>query len=167
MKRTITWLALFSILLLQSNLLAQNLSSPENIEPYKISSKRYVTDESGNILMQVNVWGHVNKPGNHLVYDGIDLATLLSVVGGPMKGADLETVHLYREVPDENGQIAYEINLKDFYHTGDRGNFLPIKPNDTLVFYQTKVSFVLSYAGTLNTILSILNLYFLIEQRNK
>ena len=41
-----------------------------------------MTDDKGNILMYINVWGNVKNPGRHLVYDGVDLATLFSVVGG-------------------------------------------------------------------------------------
>ena len=56
---------------------------------FQVSSEKFFTDESGNIKMVVNVWGHVNSPGLHEVYDGIDLATLLSMVGGPKSGANL------------------------------------------------------------------------------
>ena len=133
---------------------------PENMKSYQLSSQKYITDDMGNILMYVNVWGHVNKPGSHLVFDGIDIATLLSVVGGPKKGADLKKVRLFREMPDETGKIAYEINLDDFFQTGNRNNFVEIKPNDTLVFPQTTFSYVMSNVGTVNTLMSMINLYF-------
>jgi hypothetical protein len=115
--------------------------------------------------MFVNVWGHVNSPGSHLVYDGIDMATLLSMVGGPMPGAKLKNIRLFREIPDENGKIFYEINLSTFYKNGNRDNFIEIKPNDTIIFPQTATSYILSYAGTVNTFLQIINLYFQIEPR--
>ena len=38
------------------------------------------------------MFGRSNKPGHHLVYEGIDFATLLSIVGGPIKGANLKKV---------------------------------------------------------------------------
>ncbi|NQT98208.1 MAG: hypothetical protein HQ562_10745 [Candidatus Marinimicrobia bacterium] len=56
------------------------------------SGERYVTDEFGVIRMYVNVWGHVNSPASYLVYDGIDLATLLSVTGGPLSAAPISKV---------------------------------------------------------------------------
>ena len=137
-----------------------NRKVPENMQSYQLSSQRYITDDMGNILMYVNIWGHVNKPGSHLVFDGIDMATLLSVVGGPKKGASLKKVRLFREAPDENGQVAYEISLEEFFKTGDRQNFVEIKPNDTLIFPQTNVSYVMSNIGTVNTLMSMANLYF-------
>ena len=130
-----------------------------------MSSQRYHTDKGGNILMFVNVWGHVNLPGSHLVYEGIDLATLLSIVGGPMPGANLKHVRLFREFPDENGKISYNLNMNMFYRRGDRGHFIEIKPNDTIVFPQTFTSYILSYAPPVTTFLQIINLYFQIESR--
>ena len=41
-------------------------------------------------MIKINIWGNVNNPGSHLVYDGIDLASLLSSVGGPIDGANLK-----------------------------------------------------------------------------
>ena len=84
---------LFIVFLLSTSLMAQfqggenTASQPQ----YNVSSERFFTDPNGTILMNVNVWGHVNVPGRHMVFDGIDLATLLSVVGGPKKGANLNT----------------------------------------------------------------------------
>lgn len=170
-KILIYYITLLTIVNAQSEFI-QNTSSlsTEGViqlesEPYQMSSQRYHTDKEGNILMFVNVWGHVTSSGNHLVYDGIDIATLLSIVGGPMPGADLKRVRLFREHPDENGQIFYELNLDTFYKNGSRENFIEIKPNDTIIFPQTTTSYILSYTGTVNTFLQLINLYFQIESR--
>jgi|GEM_PF-576037 hypothetical protein len=141
-------------------------AGPLEPQSYQLSSRKYITDNMGNILMYVNIWGHVNNPGSHLVFDGIDMATLLSVVGGPRQGAKLNSVKLYRETPDENGKIAFEIDLEEFFNSGDRSNFVEIKPNDTIVFPQTRTSVILSNVSTLNTVMSIMNLYFTIKYRN-
>jgi hypothetical protein len=133
---------------------------------YNVSSERFFTDERGTILMNVNVWGHVNKPGRHIVFDGIDIATLLSIVGGPKKGAKLNKVKIFREVPDDNSQMVYTINIANFIKTGDRSEFIKIMPNDTFVIEQKTSSYMMSQVGTLNTLLSILNLYFQIDYRN-
>ncbi len=130
---------------------------------HQISSKRYFTDEYGNILMNVNVWGHVNKPGRHVVYEGIDLATLLSMVGGPKTGANLKKIRLFREAEDENGNFTYEINMERFLKTGNREGFVKIMPNDTFVVPQTFTSLVFAEMRTVNTFMSMLNLYFTMQ----
>jgi len=137
-----------------------------NHPQYNVSSERFFTDQSGTILMNVNVWGHVNSPGRHMVFDGIDLATLLSVVGGPKNGANLKNVRLFRESADEAGLLVYTIDLEKFLKTGDRSEFVKIMPNDTYIIPQTTSSYVLSQVGALNTILSILNIYLQIDNRN-
>ena len=65
------------------------MSSINDTDDFQISSETFFTDKDGKIKMFVNIWGHVNNPGLHEVYDGIDMATLLSVVGGPRNGAKL------------------------------------------------------------------------------
>tara|TARA_B100000963_G_scaffold307599_1_gene282687 strand:- start:544 stop:990 length:447 start_codon:yes stop_codon:yes gene_type:complete len=132
---------------------------------FQISSKKFITDENGNIKIFINVWGHVNNPGFHVVNDGIDFATLISVVGGPRVGADLNKVRLYRETPDKDGTIVYDINLKSFLNNGDRGEFVKIKPNDTIIIKQTTTHYIFSKIGVLNTLLNILNIYLQIERR--
>lgn len=129
----------------------------------KMSSQKYFNDEDGNISMYVNVWGHVNNPGLHLVYESIDLATLIAYVGGPKKGANLKNIKIFREENNHGESLYHSVNLKEFYKNGSRENFIKIKPNDTIIFEQTRLSSFLDNASTINTLLSIVNLYFLIE----
>lgn len=133
---------------------------------YQISREKYFTDNNGNIKMFVNVWGHVNNPGLHVVNEGIDLATLISLVGGPMSGVNLKAVRIYRELPDENGKIVHKINLDTFFDSGDRSEFIKIKPNDTIVVPQKISNYFLSQIGTINTFLSVINIYLQIQNKN-
>ena len=58
---------------------------------YVINGQDYIASEDGTLLMYVNVWGHVKNPGTYLVYENIDLLTLISLAGGPISGANLIT----------------------------------------------------------------------------
>ena len=120
---------------------------------------RYVSGEDGIIRMYVNVWGHVGIPGRILVDEGIDLATLLSLSGGPKKGANMKNVRIYHEYPDKNGNIVHILDLTEFLKTGDRSNFISIQPNDTFIFRQTTFSYLLQEIGTINTLMSLINIY--------
>ena len=160
---------LFIVLMLITPIMAQ-FQGGENSdrEPqYNVSSERFFNGPDGTILMNINVWGHVNVPGRHMVFDGIDLATLLSVVGGPKGGANLKNVRLFREIEDNKGELIYTINLEKFLKTGDRSEFVKVMPNDTYIIPQTTSSYIISQVGTLNTILSVLNIYLQIENRNQ
>tara|TARA_Y100001970_G_scaffold157891_1_gene193137 strand:- start:204 stop:707 length:504 start_codon:yes stop_codon:yes gene_type:complete len=132
--------------------------SSQNNSGYQISSEKYITDASGNIKMNVNIWGHVAQPGSHMVFEGIDMVTLLSMVGGPKSGAKLDRIKLIREVPEQDGQIVYTLNFNKFLDSGDRTNFIKIKPNDTIVIPQKFSSLLMSRASGINTILSLITL---------
>ena len=138
--------------------LAQGIINNSQNE-YQISSEKYITDSNGNIKMNVNVWGHVGQPGNHLVFEGIDIVTLLSIVGGPVGGARLDRIKLIREVPEENGKLVFTLNFNEFIKSGDRSNFIKIKPNDTVIIPQKFSSFLMSTASGINTILSLITIY--------
>lgn len=132
---------------------------------YPRSGERYITDENGIIKMWVNVWGQVNHPGSHLVYDGIDLATLLSITGGPKAGANLKKIRLFRELPDANGQLSLSIDLAKFLKSGDRGDFTRVLPNDTFVIPQSFSSYIISNLNIVNTLLNFYNLWTLARMR--
>jgi len=151
-------LLLFGLLFPQGDVTEQPTFSD-----FQISSERYLTDNKGNIMMYVNMWGHVGSPGHHLVYEGIDLATLMSVVGGPKTGANMKKVRVYREIPDADGSLVYHIDLNNFINTGNRSNFIKIKPNDTIIVPQKLSSYFLTQVGTINTIFSLVTIYLQLE----
>ena len=134
---------------------------------YPRSGERYITDEDGVIKMWVNVWGQVNSPGSYLVYDGIDLATLLSITGGPKSGANLKKIRLFRELPDATGQLSQSIDLEKFLKSGDRGDFTRVLPNDTFVIPQSLSSYVVSNLNIVNTLLNFYNLWTLAKMRQE
>ena len=152
------FLLMFGLLYPQGDVTEQSTFSD-----FQISSERYLTDDKGNILMYVNVWGDVGSAGRNLVYDGIDLATLMSIVGGPNKGANMKKVRVYREVPDADGTLVYHIDLNNFINTGNRSNFIKIKPNDTIIVPQKLSSYLLTQVGTINTLFSLINIYLQLE----
>jgi len=134
-------------------------------QSYPQSGERYITDEHGVIRMWINVLGWVNKPGSILVYDGIDIVTVLAIAGGYQRGANLKKIRVFREKPDENGKILYTVDLNKYLKTGNREAFIKILPNDTIIIPQTLPSYVLSYSGTLTTIMNLLY-YYSITQLN-
>ncbi len=84
-------------------------------------------------------------------------------MGGPIDGANLKEVRLYREIPDIDGTLVYPIDLSEFIKTGNRTNFIKIKPNDTIIIPQKFSSYLLKQAGTINTFFSLINIYLQLE----
>ena len=133
-------------------------SGSDNINFQPSTGARYVSGDDG-LRMYVNVWGHVPSPGRILVDDGIDLATLLSLTGGPKKGANMKNVRVYHEYPDKNGNVVSVIDFTEFLETGDRSNFISIQPNDTFIIKQTAWSYMIQEVGTVNTLINLINIY--------
>lgn len=121
---------------------------------YQLSSEQYISGEGGKLFMKVNFWGASNNAGVFRVYEGIDFASLMSVFGGPSQFANLKKVRLYREKPDENGQLVYLIDLTTFLKNGDRSNFPKIKPNDTIVINKTLAGILIEDLSTIQTLLT-------------
>lgn len=124
---------------------------------------KYITSEDGTIRMYVNVWGAVANPGVHLVYEDIDILTLLTVSGGPIEGADLSEVKILREVSDSTKSEIKVLNVKKFLETGTREDLISLKPNDTVIVPESLTHKIFSNYNILNTTLHIITLYFQIE----
>jgi len=135
--------------------IASGVSVPNN-SPYG----DYNTDESGNVYMYINVIGHVKAPGTFLIYEGTNLLTILSAAGGPLPGAKLNNITIYRD-----GDSMIRLDLDKYLDTGKKLD-INFKPNDTIYVKQTLGSFLLSNTTILNSILSMINIYFTIDQAN-
>ena len=59
---------------------------------YQLSSEKYISGEGGKLYMKVNFWGASNNVGIYRVHEGIDFASLISVVGGPSQFANLKKI---------------------------------------------------------------------------
>jgi hypothetical protein len=99
---------------------------------YPLHPNSYFTDDNGNILMMVNVLGEVRKPGQVIVRENADFATIMALAGGQTERANLKKVVVARQEPDADGRQSYKINLHEYFKTGDRADFIALRPNDTI-----------------------------------
>lgn len=162
-------LLFFLLILLFSSVNAQAISQDRSVYGTNYNNQdvptgqKYFTGQDGIIRMYVNIWGHVNKPGTHLVYDGIDFVTLLSISGGPKEGANLGKIKLIREEEDENGKTVYEIDFNEFVNSGNKETLVVIKPNDTIIIGEKTSHMLLSNLSVVNTALHLFQIYFQAE----
>ena len=152
-KRSLVFYFIFSSFFLE----AQSISEQSPlIKDYQMPSEQYISSIDGKVYMSVNVWGAGGSAGNIRVYEGIDFASLMSLVGGPSNSANKKKVRLIRQKPDKNGKMVYLIDLTPFLKYGDRSNFPKIKPNDTIVFTKTWSGFLIEDLQTMQTLLTAL-----------
>jgi polysaccharide export outer membrane protein len=110
-------------------------------QKYKVASQYYMEKGMENKLMiSVNVWGAVEKPGSQYVPDGSDLISVLSAAGGPTEGAKLTQVRLVRNFDGEKFNLEIDVNRG--LRKGELGKVPEIKPGDTIIVPKSKASFV-------------------------
>ncbi len=89
----------------------------------------------GAVLMPVNIWGAVQKPGLHQVPTGTDLMQLITLAGGP--NADAELDHLIIKRTTKDGEKVIKLALNDFIDSTHETP-LELEPNDTVILPATK-----------------------------
>ena len=120
---------------------------------YVINGQEYIASDDGTLMMYVNIWGHVKTPGTYLVYEGIDLLTLISLAGGPQSGANLNNIEI---IHDKSTSPITKINLNKYINS-DKADII-IKPHDTIYIKESMSSYLFTKVNLLNTLLQIVNI---------
>ena len=113
--------------------LSQNIESGfGSVLPQTSVASYYYVAKPGEMTMQVNIWGDVQKPGRYEVGTTTDLIQLLSFAGGPTREADLSQVRISRFVKSSEGILKQQVkvNLEDFFKTDEAT--LPLFPGDAI-----------------------------------
>ena len=131
-----------------------------NLQDFSIpTGEDYITGEDGIKRIYVNVWGHVKNPGPYLVYEEIDIITLLSVAGGPLDGADFSEIKI---ISNDTLKI---INLNDIIESKQKDQ-IQFSPYDTVIIKPTFRYYILNNASAINMVLQLINLAFSISNNN-
>jgi hypothetical protein len=130
-------------------------------------TKYYVyLNERGELQIKVHIWGEVNAPGMYSIPEGTDLITLFSLAGGHSKRANLSSVKVIHNIPEERVSI---VNLEEFFRKGKRGKIPTLKPGDVVIVEEkkgVKLREKISYMrDVLLVIGAYLNLYLLWKER--
>lgn len=130
-------------------------SQPPIIE----NGARYIIGNENQLMMMVNIWGRVVKPGQYVVATDTDLITLISVAGGPADKSRLDNVRLVRGA--SAGKEVINVNIRKYIKTGDRSLIPDLKPEDTIIV-SGSVWYVLSTVVSVVAQLAIVaNVYYL------
>ncbi len=82
----------------------------------------YVFPSHDQVLMEVQLWGHISKPGLYQVPLKTDLVKLISLAGGPLSSANLKRIIILRKgenkVVDIN-KVLYDQEEKVYLEPGD------------------------------------------------
>jgi len=84
------------------------------------------------LLVPVNVWGEVDKPGLYEVPDGTNVVELLSYAGGPTEFANLSHVKVTRGA----GGKGQPVDVSAYLAYGDAGTLPRLQPGDTVYVHR-------------------------------
>ncbi len=105
----------------------------------------YYMGSEDELLVPVNIWGFVQRPGQYWIPNNTDLLSLISFAGGPLQDAKLGNVRIVRS-DKELGNIIIPVDVKKYLETADTRLIPLLRPGDTVVlkgttFYWIKSAF--------------------------
>ena len=162
MKRSYLFLALFA---LTASVVKSSddgsLTIPKHIE----SGAQYFIGDENQLLMKINVWGRVEKPGQYYVPSDTDLITLISVAGGPADKSRLDNVRVVRAV--SSGSEVIHVDIKKYLKTGDRNLIPDLMPEDTVLVSGSMWYLLSSVIQVVAQLAIVANVYYLATLANK
>ncbi len=97
---------------------------------YSVGNEYISGQEPGTIMMRVNLWGAVRRPGIHHIPVKTSLIELMSYAGGPSETALLDSITIKRSMGPEQKKLS--VNLSEVIH--DQKSYdLVLKPDDIIV----------------------------------
>jgi hypothetical protein len=141
LKKSLSFALSLYMIFFQLGVISQAQTEEEGSIQNRNPASQYYLERGteSKLMIKVNVWGAVEKPGSQYVPDGSDLISVLSAAGGPIEGAKLSQIRLVRNFDGEKRNMI--INVKKCLKKGEPGELPEIKPGDTIVVPKSRVSF--------------------------
>lgn len=146
---------------------------------------QYHLGNKDQILIQVNIWGYVQKPGQYLVPRDTDLISLISFAGGPRPGAKISSIRIVRDEhlidyfynDGENGSrqkngvdpqdatadsdpLIINVNVEKYIESGKKKLIPTLKPGDTVIISASLVQNVKDTLGFISAFAIIAQMAF-------
>jgi hypothetical protein len=121
---------------------------------------QYYLGQANELLMRVNVWGRVLKPGQYFVPATTDLITLISAAGGPIPKSRLTDIQLVRGTADGTNEVI-QVNLKRYLKTGDKRLIPSLKPEDTVIVSGSTWQLFADVMQVVGNLALVANVYYL------
>jgi protein involved in polysaccharide export with SLBB domain len=118
--------------------------------PTRSRAAQYYLGTEDELLIPINIWGFVEKPGQYMVPNNTDLISLMSFAGGPTDGANTSSIQIVRSDP-RYGNRVWKVNVKKYLKTADDKLVPLLKPGDTVLVKGTAFNKVKSFFSFLTS----------------
>lgn len=161
-SKSIKFVSIFLILCFSNLILAQatNLVGPQK---YRIARDTALGDSEGGdliLLISINIWGEVGRPGVYEVPDKTDLVSALSLTGGPTASSKIDEIKIVRGEGENKEVIIF--NAKKWLKNEYKEEVPVLQPGDTVVVPRTLFPKI---AGTLTFIFQIVVIWDIITRK--
>lgn len=120
---------------------------------------QYILGSGDILLVNVNLWGHVQRPGIYSVPSAYSLIDLISSAGGPLNTARLSDVRIVRK-----DQEVLKVDIEKFLKTGDNTLLPIIQPGDTIIISGSIQDIFTRLVGLFRDIAIIANVFVLAQR---
>jgi len=122
---------------------------------------QYFLGNENELLVPVNIWGFVQKPGQYMVPNNTDLISLLSFAGGPTESARISNIRIVRNNP-QTGKRVWKVNVRKYLETADEKLIPVLKPGDTIIVKGTAFSWIQRFFSFLSTFAVFAQMFYFI-----
>ena len=150
----------FFLLIVLSLLFVNNMLGFGQDQKYPRGAQYFLgTDDQ--LLIKVNIWGFVAKPGQYLVPSDTDLISLISFAGGPRDGAKLSSIKIIRaKESDKAKDTILDINVKKYIKSGEESLIPQLQPGDTIIISGSKWYHFSNFLGFVTKLATLIQIYW-------
>ena len=127
---------------------------------------QYYLGSEDELLVPVNIWGFVQKPGQFFVPASTDLITLMSVAGGPTEDAKISNIKVIRNDP-KRGNFVWKVDVKKFLETGDERIIPELRPGDTIIVQGSTFHWISRFFEFVSRLVTIAQIFYFIALYQK
>lgn len=117
---------------------------------------QYILGGDDILLITVNLWGHVQRPGIYSIPSSYGLIDLISSAGGPAETARLSDIRIIRK----NQQVV-KVDVEKYIKTGNSDILPPLQPGDTIIVSGSVYDIFTSIIGIARDLAIIANVFVL------
>jgi polysaccharide export outer membrane protein len=113
--------------------------------------------EGDELLMNVQIWGQVKNPGLYSLPEESDIATLLSLAGGPTENADLSGIKVIRKGMERDS--LFSVNLKKALLGGEKEKTM-LEPGDIVEIMPSKFYSFSTFVRFITQVTMVVAIYY-------
>jgi hypothetical protein len=154
-------LLLFGCVLLLADVAAAQRQSPieqgggQPVMPSASTLPIYKVLRSGEVTIDVNLWGFVGRPGHYTVPGSTPLVELLSYAGGPTDQARLVDIRIVHADTASEKRVE-SFNLEAYRDNGDLSQNPLLVPGDTIIVSGRALDVFFQAIGIITNIMVII-----------